>query len=113
MKDVVRLVVVILVCQLPPVPKTAPARDFGRKHQRINGGDDDQNEADHQADDENDGHHHDHHARFFDSSQRFQQKGTKEKIMHLKKPNFTFCSVTTAKTFKNGFLIDCNYFIIC
>ena len=36
MKDVVRLVAVILVCQLPPVPKTAPARDFGRKHQRIN-----------------------------------------------------------------------------
>ena len=40
MKDVVRLVAVILVCQLPPVPKTAPARDFGRKHQRINGDDD-------------------------------------------------------------------------
>ena len=38
MKDVVRLVAVILVCQLPPDPKTEtePARDFGRKHQRIN-----------------------------------------------------------------------------
>ena len=45
MKDVVRLVAaVILVCQLPPVPKTAPARDFGRKHQRINGGDGDDND---------------------------------------------------------------------
>ena len=57
MKDVVRLVAVILVCQLPPVPKTAPARDFGRKHQRINGGDDDDNDDDHHADDDYDHHH--------------------------------------------------------
>ena len=70
MKDVVRLVAVILVCQLPPVPKTAPARDFGRKHQRINGGDDDDNAADHHADDED--HHYNQNDCSEDSSgQRF------------------------------------------
>ena len=72
MKDVVRLVVVILVCQLPPVPKTAPARDFGRKHQRINGGDDDDNDADNDADDDYDHHHYNHNDLSEDnSSQRF------------------------------------------
>ena len=59
MKDVVRLVAVILVCQLPPVPKTAPARDFGRKHQRINGGEDDDNDADHHADNNDNDDHND------------------------------------------------------
>ena len=62
MKDVVRLVAVILVCQLPPDPKTEtePARDFGRKHQRINGGDDDDNDADNDADDDYDHQHYNH-----------------------------------------------------
>ena len=64
----VRLVAVILVCQLPPVPKTAPARDFGRKHQRINGGDDDDNDAD----DDYDHHHYNHNDLSEDNpSQRF------------------------------------------
>ena len=86
MKDVARLVAaVILVCQLPPVPKTAPARDFGRKHQKINGGDGDDNDDN----DDNDynmimmiilmmiiiiHHHHHHNDCHEDSScQRFQQ----------------------------------------
>ena len=74
MKDVVRLVAVILVCQLPPVPKTAPARDFGRKHQRINGDDDHDNDADHHAiaDDGYDHHHYNHNDLSEDNpSQRF------------------------------------------
>ena len=64
MKDVVRLVAVILVCQLPPVPKTAPARDFGRKHQRINDDDDDDVE-----DDDHHYHHQHHHHHDHDRSQ--------------------------------------------
>ena len=73
MKDVVRLVAVILVCQLPPVPKTAPARDFGRKHPRINGGDGDDNDDDHHHAHAHH-HHHPHHDCYEDSSsQRFQQ----------------------------------------
>ena len=69
MKDVVRLVAVILVCQLPPVPKTAPARDFGRKHQRINDEDDgDDHDDDHDDRDHDDDYHDHHYDRSQDSS---------------------------------------------